>query len=75
MPGLAAYILGPGIEAFGSGPDGGREAAFTGLAQYPSLTDPWNGFVVLQAKYKERILGTGADTTWLRRQVKAELEA
>jgi hypothetical protein len=72
---LAAYVLGPGIEAFGSGPDGGREATFTGRAQYPSLADPWSGFVVVQAKYKEQILGTGTDTTWLRRQVKAELEA
>jgi hypothetical protein len=64
---LSAYVLGPGIEAFGSGPDGGREATFDGRAQYPSLTDPWDGFVVLQAKFKERLLGTGADTTWLRR--------
>lgn len=24
---LATYVLGPGIEAFGSGPDGGREAS------------------------------------------------
>lgn len=72
---LATYTLGPGIEAFGSGPDGGREATFTGRAQYPSRPDPWDGFVVVQAKYKERIAGTGADTTWLRRQVKAELEA
>jgi hypothetical protein len=72
---LAAYVLGPGIDAFGSGPDGGREASFRGRVPYPSSADPWNGFGVLQAKFKERILGTGADTTWLRRQVKAELEA
>jgi hypothetical protein len=72
---LAAYVLGPGIEAFGSGPDGGREATFDGRAQYLSLTDPWDGFVVLQAKFKERLAGTGTDTTWLRRQVKTELQA
>ena len=54
---LAAYVLGPGIEAFGSGPDGGREATFDGRAQYLSLTDPWDGFVVLQAKFKERLVG------------------
>lgn len=72
---LATYVLGPGIEAFGSGPDGGREASFHGRVPYPSSVDPWNGFGVLQAKFKEQILGTNADTTWLRRQVKAELEA
>ena len=72
---LAAYVFGPGIEAFGSGPDGGREASFHGRVPYPSSADPWNGFGILQAKFKERVLGTGADTTWLRRQVKAELQA
>jgi len=72
---LAACVLGPGIEAFGSGPDGGREAAFRGPQQYPTSARPWDGYGVLQAKYKERLLGTGSDTAWLRRQVKAELEA
>jgi hypothetical protein len=72
---LAAYVLGPGIEAFGSGPDGGREASFHGRVPYPSSADPWDGFGILQAKFKERILGTAADATWLRRQVKAELDA
>jgi hypothetical protein len=72
---LATYVFGPGIEAFGSGPDGGREASFHGRVPYPSSADPWNGFGILQAKFKERILGTAADTAWLRRQVKAELDA
>ena len=62
---LATYVLGPGIEAFGSGPDGGREASFRGRVPYPSSADPWDGFGIAQAKFKERILGTGADTTWL----------
>jgi hypothetical protein len=61
---LATYVLGPGIEAFGSGPDGGREVSFRGLQQYPSSAEPWNGYGILQAKYKERLLGTGADTRW-----------
>jgi hypothetical protein len=72
---LAAYVLGPGIEVFGAGPDGGREAAFTGLQHYPASQGPWTGYGVLQVKFKERLLGTGADTTWLRKQVKAELTA
>lgn len=72
---LATYVLGAGIEVFGSGPDGGREASFRGKVPYPSSVDPWDGFGVVQAKFKERILGTGADTAWLRRQVKAELDA
>ena len=72
---LTTYVLGPGMEAFGSGPDGGREASFRGRVPYPSSANPWDGFGILQAKFKERILGTAADTAWLRRQVKAELDA
>ena len=56
---VAAYVLGPGIEAFGSGPDGGREASFRGRVPYPSSADPWDGFGIVQSKFKERILGTG----------------
>lgn len=72
---LATYVLGPGIEVLGSGPDSGREASFRGRVPYPSSADPWDGFGIVQAKFKERILGTSADATCLRRQVKAELDA
>jgi hypothetical protein len=72
---LATYVLGPGIIVFGDGPDGGREATFAGLHHYPARETPWPGHGVLQAKFKQRLLGTGGDTTWLRKQLKAELEA
>ncbi len=72
---LATYVLGPGIVVFGDGPDGGREAAFAGLRHYPARDTPWQGHGVLQAKFKQRLLGTGVDTTWLRKQLKAELAA
>ena len=72
---LATYVLGPGIEVFGAGPDGGREAAFVGLRQhYPASPAPWTGYGVLQVKFKERLLGTEIKS-WLRKQVKAELTA
>ena len=72
---LATYVLGPGIIVFGDGPDGGREATFAGLRHYPARETPWAGHGVLQAKFKQRLLGTGGDTTWLRKQLKAELAA
>ena len=71
---LAIRVLGPGITAFGSGRDGGREASFSGRQQYPNLADPWDGYGVVQAKYKDQLLGATADATWLRGQVKAELD-
>lgn len=36
---------------------------------------PWTGYGILQVKFKQRLLGTGADTAWLRKRVKAELTA
>lgn len=72
---LAMRALGAGIEVFGEGPDGGREASFHGTLPYPTLAEPWNGYGILQAKFKSRIMGTTADIGWLRRQIKAELDA
>ena len=72
---LAVRILGPGITAFGAGPDGGREASFSGLQQFPNTAEPWNGYGIMQAKYKAQLQGTRADATWLRGRIKAELDA
>lgn len=71
---LAVHVLGPGITAFGDGPDGGREATFSGRQQYPNTADPWEGYGVLQAKYKDRLFGSGPDATWFLGQVKDELD-
>jgi hypothetical protein len=74
---LSIKILGPSVRVFGDGPDGGREAAFEGLASFPEPdpNGPWRGYGVIQAKFRRQPLGTGADTAWLRGQVTAELEA
>ncbi|MGW3312196.1 NACHT domain-containing protein [Streptomyces sp. NPDC001073] len=72
---LAINILGPAVQIFGDGPDGGREAAFRGELQYP-LPDPgglWNGHGVLQAKFLQRPRGTTHDTAWFLNSVRAEL--
>lgn len=54
---LAVRVLGPGVEVFGEGPDGGREATFRGRLPYPNPIEPWDGYGVLQAKYKAKIMG------------------
>ncbi|MFF3872552.1 NACHT domain-containing protein [Streptomyces sp. NPDC001978] len=72
---LAIRILGPAVQTFGDGPDGGREAEFHGELQYP-LPDPggpWNGHGVLQAKFLQRPRGTTHDTAWFLNLVRAEL--
>lgn len=48
---LALFVLGPGIQVYGAGPDGGREVSFDGRLAYPNAGEPWDGYGVLQAKY------------------------
>lgn len=77
---LALKVFGPGIEAFGSGPDGGREATFRGRIDW-SKTDPrtdaaWNGYTVFQAKQSEQYSPDPArGLRWLRDQIDAELDS
>lgn len=71
---LAIAHLGPGIRIFGSGPDGGREATFDGAISMDGK-GIWNGYGVLQAKYKARLTTTEADQAWFFQQLTSELNA
>jgi len=71
---LAARVLGVGIQSFGDGPDGGREATFEGPLDYVGADGPWNGYAVLQAKYRRVGLGS-KDADWLCQQVTRECDA
>lgn len=76
---LSFRVLGSGITIFGDGPDGGREATFEGAIPFPSSGDPfdngfWDGYGVIQAKFKQRPEGTGKDTDWALKDLKEELE-
>jgi hypothetical protein len=51
--GLLKEIIGAGTITFGPGPDGGREATFTGKAPYPSPADQWDGEWVFQVKFHD----------------------
>jgi hypothetical protein len=70
---LAVHVLGPGIQAFGDGPDGGREATFEGQLTYRGASGQWNGYGVLQAKYRRAGLGN-KDADWLTQQITHELD-
>jgi hypothetical protein len=52
---ICEQILGTGTINFSSGPDGGRDAKFTGKAQnFPSKAKPWDGRFIIQAKHTEK---------------------
>lgn len=72
-------VFGPGLEAFGSGPDGGREATFRGLIRWgsePDASNVWDGYTVIQAKQREHHSPNPANNLkWLLTQIDAELGA
>lgn len=50
---LLKKIIGKGTITFGRGPDGGREATYSGSAPYSSETNNWAGEWIFQAKYHD----------------------
>jgi hypothetical protein len=48
---LAEMAIGHGIEVYGPGRDGGREATYTGPIDWSATGDgdKWNGYTVVQA--------------------------
>lgn len=72
--GLASEMLGRGIMVFGDGPDGGREAEYTGQLSYPNDQDRWMGRTVMQAKFRQRPTRDGKDADWLVNQLKGEVK-
>ena len=71
---LSIKILGPGVVVFGDGPDGGREATTNGKIPFPSSKNNWDGYAVIQAKFKQRTEGTNADGKWALDELRGELE-
>ncbi|MFJ9899778.1 hypothetical protein ACIQPR_41235 [Streptomyces sp. NPDC091280] len=73
---LVQEILGPGVSAFGDGRDGGREATFQGRVPYPSGLEAWDGYGVVQAKFRQRTDQQHPHAvSWLKGQIKDEVEA
>ena len=70
---LATRLLGPGIVVFGDGPDGGREATFERKVPYPTPVESWDGYGVVQAKYRQRPTDPHQDGTWAVDQLKDEI--
>lgn len=75
---LANATLGNGLQAFGSGPDNGREATYRGTVNWSATSDlgseSWDGYVVIQAKQKENLASPSENARWLIRQISEELD-
>ena len=73
---LVKSVLGPGVSVFGDGKDGGREATFRGPVAYPYQRQPWDGYGVVQAKFRQRSKhAIKPDVAWMEDAARAELTA
>ncbi|MGV3587855.1 MAG: NACHT domain-containing protein [Adhaeribacter sp.] len=71
---LALEAISKGVTPFGDGPDGGREASYDGKMHYPSVTDSWNGYLVIQSKFRARpSLEPEENAKWILNQLKKDL--
>ena len=71
---LTAKEFGPGVQIYGAGPDGAREASFEGKLPISTQGAQWDGYVVVQAKYRAVTKGGSDDAAWLEHELAADLE-
>lgn len=57
-------------KVYPTGPDGGRDFSFEG--DIPSLG--WNGYLVVQAKFKENLTTQEKDISWVLKKIREEAE-
>ena len=72
---LTSAEFGPGLEVFGSGKDGGREAAVQGIITWDGGATVWDGYTVVQAKQREHVAAPADNLSWLQSQIRAELNS
>lgn len=70
---LSKKIIGEGVKIYGAGPDGQRECTFEGKANYPSNEEGWDGYWVVQAKFKDSSTKKD-DFTWLKQCFQEEMK-
>jgi len=70
---LCKKFIAAGVTPFGDGPDGGREATFEGRMDYPSRENKWDGYLVVQCKFRQRPSST-SDTEWTIDELRKELK-
>src|SRR6267143_205037 len=69
---LAFSEMGSGGTVFSAGPDGARDFTYEGTI--PGFEGKsWKGYLILQAKFREKPTGGAPDIAWLVKQLDAEL--
>lgn len=75
---LTEKVIGAGLEVFGPGRDGGREATWNGTINWAATDDAssiWRGYTVIQVKQCQNPTGNPTkDLAWLISHLKDELD-
>lgn len=72
---LGKSVIAQGLEPLGDGPDGAREAVFEGHMGYPSTTEKWEGYLVVQSKFRQRPAATpSVNGNWFKAQIAEDLD-
>jgi molecular chaperone DnaK (HSP70) len=71
---LMQKILGYDSIVFGKGPDGGRELTFEGKSNFPNAHKNWDGYWIVQAKYKSREEVPKNSFTWVKKHLIKEIK-
>lgn len=69
---LMQKILGNSSAIFGEGPDGARELTYEGTANFDSTQ--WDGYWVVQAKYKSKADDKEDDFKWIKKNYQQEIK-
>lgn len=77
---IAREVIGPGVEAYGEGPDGGRDATFEGRISWSNTPghgeDIWDGYAVVQVKHRAaRDYDPERNLRWLKDHISRELDS
>lgn len=72
---LGLEVIGKQLMIFGDGPDGGREATFEGPTKYPDGKKQWDGYGIVQAKFRQQPDSQARkNTDWAIAQLNAEFK-
>ncbi|MFF2482436.1 NACHT domain-containing protein [Paenibacillus sp. NPDC058071] len=71
---LIQQFIGNGVEIYGAGKDGAREATFRGKANFPSTAEKWDGSWIFQVKYHDvSLVGVNKARKKILEEVDSEL--
>ncbi|RZJ74769.1 MAG: Hsp70 family protein, partial [Flavobacterium sp.] len=71
---LMQRLLGANSIVFGKGPDGGRELSYQGKTNFPNDKTAWEGYWIVQAKYKSRDDTATDSFNWVKYNIEREIK-